>query len=233
MQDCGFPGQQVAPFRFASGLAAAAACLMASAWAGSPDLRLGIANHAFDHLGGIGNQADAAARSGANIIYVTGLGGFGYNGLPEQTELAAQKQATAAYLKQARTHGIHLAIGYVCATSIVRLDQFDRHWPDELRREFHSAPSEWRQQDRNGKVLRSWYGDDDEAACMNNPDWRAYERFVVRQQIEAGCDGIFFDNPTVHPEGCYCRWCMEKFEEFIKANGGMHDSNRLKGTGQL
>ena len=36
---------------------------------------------------------------------------------------------------------------------------------------------------------------------MNNPDWRAYERFMVRQQLEAGCDGIFFDNPTVHPQG--------------------------------
>src|SRR4051812_6895994 len=51
---------------------------------------------------------------------------------------------------------------------------------------------------------------------MNNPDWRAYERSMVRQQFQAGCDGIFFDNPTVHPDGCYCRWCMEKFAEFIR-----------------
>jgi len=37
---------------------------------------------------------------------------------------------------------------------------------------------------------------------MNHPDWRTYERFMVRQQLESGCDGIFFDNPTVHPQGC-------------------------------
>jgi hypothetical protein len=54
---------------------------------------------------------------------------------------------------------------------------------------------------------------------MNNPDWRAYERFMVRQQLEAGCDGIFFDNPTVHPQGCYCRYCMDKFAGFLQREG--------------
>jgi hypothetical protein len=50
---------------------------------------------------------------------------------------------------------------------------------------------------------------------MNNRDWRAYEKFIVRQQLEAGCDGIFFDNPTVHPQGCYCEYCMEAFDGFL------------------
>jgi len=195
--------------------------------ASSADLRVGIAGHAFDHLGGIGNQATTAGRSGANIIYVTGLGGIGYNGLPDQTELTKQRQATIDYLSQAKRNGIRLAIGYVCATSIVKLDQFDRHWPDDLRRQFHASPAEWRQQDRRGKVLRSWYGGDYEAACMNNPDWRTYERVIVRQQLETGCDGIFFDNPTVHPEGCYCRWCMEKLSDFMKTEGGIRDFEPL------
>jgi hypothetical protein len=50
---------------------------------------------------------------------------------------------------------------------------------------------------------------------MNNPDWRAYEKYIVRQQLESGCDGIFFDNPTVHPQGCYCEHCMKKFQQFL------------------
>ena len=54
---------------------------------------------------------------------------------------------------------------------------------------------------------------------MNNPDWRAYQRFMVRQQIESGHDGIFFDNPTVHPQGCYCAHCMKKFGEFLEREG--------------
>ncbi len=203
---------------------------LTSATAGPSDLRPGIAEHAFDHLGSIGEQAGAAARSGANIIYVSGLGAVGYLGLPEQTELLKQREATAAYLKQAKRNGIRLAIGYVCATSIVKLDQFDRHWPPVLRQQFHAPPTDWRQQDRQGKVLRSWYGGDYEGACMNNPDWRAYERFIVRQQLEAGCDGIFFDNPTVHPDGCYCHWCMEKFAQFIRKEPALRTFDAGDGT---
>jgi hypothetical protein len=178
-------------------------------------LAVGVAGHAFDHLGNIGDQADAAAASGANIIYASGLGALGYQGLPAEPEFLKQKEHVAAYVTKARKSGIRLAIGYVCATSIVKLDTFDRHWPESLRKRFHSAPAEWRQIDRNGKPLKSWYGGDYEPACMNNPDWRSYEKFMVRQQLEAGCDGIFFDNPTVHPQGCYCSHCMDAFDRFL------------------
>ena len=54
---------------------------------------------------------------------------------------------------------------------------------------------------------------------MNNPDWRRYQEFIVRLQIESGHDGIFFDNPTVHPQGCYCEHCMRKFKEFLAREG--------------
>jgi len=183
------------------------------------DLAVGIAGHAFDHLGNIGDQAEAAAASGANIIYVSGLGALGYQGLPAEPEFLIQKDQVAAYIANARKHGIRLAIGYVCATSIVKLNTFDRHWSDTLRTQFHSPPADWRQVDRQGKPLKSWYGGDYEPACMNNPDWRAYEKFIVRQQLEAGCDGIFFDNPTVHPQGCYCAYCMNAFDSFLHKSG--------------
>jgi hypothetical protein len=52
---------------------------------------------------------------------------------------------------------------------------------------------------------------------MNNPDWRTYEKFMVLQQLQAGHDGIFFDNPTVHPDGCFCEFCMKKFGQFLAA----------------
>jgi hypothetical protein len=194
--------------------------LALSAIASEPEeLRVGIAGHAFDHLAAIGEQADAAAASGANIIYITGLGGLGYSGLPAPEEILRQRTATQTYLRQARQHGIRLAIGYICATSIVKLETFDRNWPANFRVQFHSAPAEWRQQSRDGTSLPSWYGGDYQAACMNHPDWRAYEKFIVRQQLESGCDGIFFDNPTVHPQGCYCPHCMSKFEQFLKTGG--------------
>jgi hypothetical protein len=198
----------------------------------SPELRVGDAGHAFDHLGNIGEQAEAAAASGANILYVTGLGGLGYNGLPGPDEMVRQHEHTRAYIQQAKAKGVRLAIGYVCATSIVKLETFDRNWPPDLRAQFHSPPSAWRQQARNGSVLPSWYGGDYQPACMNNPDWRAYERFIIRQQLDSGCDGIFFDNPTVHPQGCYCDFCMKKFGDFLK-HEGMASTNSIAGLRDL
>lgn len=187
-----------------------------SALASPRELRTGRAGHAFDHLGGISEQAEVAAASGANIIYATGLGGPGYLGLPPVHELQRARKASGAYLERARQKGIQLALGYVCATSMVKLDTFDQHWTPEFRAQFRTPPEQWRQQDQLGRPLPSWYGGDYVPACMNHPDWRAYERFVVRQQLESGCDGIFFDNPTVHPRGCYCCYCMARFLEFMQ-----------------
>ena len=183
------------------------------------DLQVGAAGHAFDHLGGIDAQARAAVMSGATIIYGTGFGALGYEGLPATKGIEDSHHATKAYLTEAKKNGLQLAIGYVCATSIVKLETFDRNWPKEFRGQFSSPPSEWLQLDREGKALPSWYGGDYRPACMNHPDWRSYEKFIVRQQIEAGFDGVFFDNPTVHPQGCYCRYCMTEFALFL-----LHDN---------
>jgi hypothetical protein len=183
------------------------------------ELRTGRAGHAFDHLGGIGEQAETAAASGATIIYATGLGGVGVNGLPPANELAELRRHASEYNRQAKARGIKLSIGYLCATSIVKLESYDANFPPELKQQLKTSPAEWLQQDRQGKPLASWYGGDYRPACMNNPDWRTYESYMVRQQLETGHDGIFFDNPTVHPQGCYCPHCMKRFAAFLEENG--------------
>jgi hypothetical protein len=184
-------------------------------------LRTGIAGHAFDHNGEISDQADAALASGCNIIYCGRIGELGYGGLPEESKLAKARDGMLAYTKKSKKDGIRLAIGYVCATSIVKLDAFDHNWTAKFRAQFHTPPADWRQQDKDGKPLPSWYGGDYQPACMNNPDWRTYEKNILRMELESGCDGIFFDNPTVHPNGCYCPFCMGGFAKFLakKANG--------------
>jgi hypothetical protein len=202
-----------------TGFVAGAVWTAQAAVEATSELRVGTAGHAFDHLGSIGDQADAAAESGATIIYVSGLGGLGYLGLPDEAELARQRTATVQYVQHARKQGIRLALGYVCSTSIVDLEHFGQHWTAAFRARFRTPAVAWRQQDRQGNPLPSWYGGQYQPACMNHPDWRAYEHFIVRQQLEAGCDGIFFDNPTVHPQGCYCRYCMERFADFLKQEG--------------
>ena len=195
------------------------------------ELRVGRAGHAFDHVGPINDQAATAAASGATIIYASGFGSLGYEGLPATSELAVKREAFAKYNREAKGAGIELSIGYVCATSIVRLDGFDKNWSAEFRAQFKTPPGEWRQCDRAGRPLASWYGGDYHPACMNNPDWRAYERAVVRMQLESGHDGIFFDNPTVHPQGCYCEHCMTKFAAYLK-DAGVEVKSQAAGGGE-
>src|SRR5688572_1100494 len=76
-------------------------------------LALGVAGHAFDHLGAIGEQAEAAAASGFNIIYATGCGGAGYEGLPPADKLAEMMRQSAEYNTRARAQGIKVILGYV------------------------------------------------------------------------------------------------------------------------
>jgi hypothetical protein len=214
--------------RFASCILALCACRTPAEDLGP--LAVGVAGHAFDHLGGIGDQAAAAAASGATIIYASGFGGLGYGGLPAPGELGPAGKRFGDYVRQAKASGIKLAFGYVCATSIVKLDTFDRNWAPALRRQFTRPPAQWLQVGRDGKPLASWYGGDYRPACMNNPDWRAYEKFIVRLQLESGHDGIFFDNPTVHPQGCYCEHCMARFAKFLAKDGARLD---IEATGSI
>ncbi len=76
---------------------------------GPRELRVGLAGHAFDHLGNLGEQAEAAAASGANIIYATGLGAVGCSGLPPTEDLALQRRAASDYTRRAKSRGIRLA----------------------------------------------------------------------------------------------------------------------------
>jgi hypothetical protein len=54
----------------------------------------------------------------------------------------------------------------------------------------------------------------------NNPVWRQYLKAVVRLQIDAGCQGIHFDEAEVpitslQYGGCFCRSCVRGFAEHL------------------
>ncbi len=193
--------------------------LLAVAAQAAPDLRVGASLHAFDHLGGFSQQAEAAAACGVTVLYATGLGGDGYTGIPAPEAWAKHLKDSRDYTAKAKQSGVPTVLGYLCATSIVGLDKFAENWTPEMKAEFHTTPDTWLQQDSEGHALPSWYGGEYRPACMNNPDWRSYQKFMVRAQLETGHDGIFFDNPTVHEKGCYCSHCMEKFAAFLAAEG--------------
>jgi hypothetical protein len=122
-----------------------------------PDpLAVGVAGHAFDHLGGIGDQAEAAAGSGATIIYDTGFGSIGYGGWPGAEKLAEAGRAIGGYVRRAKGAGIRVDIGYLCATSIVKLETFDANWTAEFRGRFKTAPATWLQRRRTVTGDLSW-----------------------------------------------------------------------------
>lgn len=175
--------------------------------------------HGFDHLDQLDKQAEPAYQCGVSVLYATGLGVCGYMGIPPEEEWEKTKKEVREYVNHAKSLGIPVVLGYLCSTSIVGLKTFDQHWFDDFKQQFSSAPKDWLQQDIHGNSLPSWYGGEYNPACMNNPDWRAYQRFMVKTSLELGLDGIFFDNPTVHPDGCYCRFCMEKFSKYLERNG--------------
>ncbi len=100
------------------------------------ELLPGYAFPAFDHLGEIAHQAKTAAACGATILDATGLGGEGYSGLPEAAQWAKSRESAAAYVREAKSRGIRLMIGYLCATSIVDLPKFDAHWDASFRPAF-------------------------------------------------------------------------------------------------
>jgi hypothetical protein len=54
----------------------------------------------------------------------------------------------------------------------------------------------------------------------NNPLWREYLKAVIRIQIDAGVDGVQLDEAetpltAMQYGGCFCRTCMEGFEEHL------------------
>jgi hypothetical protein len=65
---------------------------------------------------------------------------------------------------------------------------------------------------------------DREHACYlmdsNNPVWREYLKAIIRIQIDAGVDGIQFDEPdgpiaALRYGGCFCRDCMTGFRRYL------------------
>ncbi len=56
----------------------------------------------------------------------------------------------------------------------------------------------------------------------NNPVWREYLKAIVRLQIDAGVQGVHFDESEVpitslQYGGCFCRTCVEGFREYLAA----------------
>jgi len=82
---------------------------------------------------------------------------------------------------------------------------------------------DWYARDARGRLIFYYTGR--YMTCWLHPLWRAHLREMVRGVIEAGADGVFFDNPWhggqplnflgtwIGGAGCYCERCNEAFRD--------------------
>jgi len=200
----------------------------------SEKISVGRLRPAFDHLGNIGGQMEAAAASGCTVVYATGLGAYSYTGLPPRATLDAYLQQLREYNRKAHAGGVHTVLSYLCATSIVGIDRFATNWSEYFPgRPPEFTPQRMLQQDRQGKILPSWYGADYVPADMWNPYWREYTKLTLRLVVASGHDGVFFDNPTVHTQGNFSPYAMKAWASFLRRAGIAAVSDELEPLREL
>ncbi len=90
---------------------------------------------------------------------------------------------------------------------------------------FQTVPESegWRQQGPDGEPVPYGGIDYDNRLvtrylmCCNHPEWRAYQKRRIQAALEAGIDGIFWDNNFSR---CHCPICQQKFRAFTKQRFG-------------
>jgi hypothetical protein len=107
---------------------------------------------------------------------------------------------------------------------------FEQYFPDGLRNSAGEVVTDlWEEacsRDIHGNPLHAHWVEcpDREHQChymdINNPVWREYLKAIIRIQIDAGVDGIQFDEPSsplsaLQYGGCFCRDCMTGFAEYL------------------
>ncbi len=150
-------------------------------------------------LTGVTRLARAASCNWAYLTY-----NWGFPPEVEREDWEAFRQALPAY----QAAGIRV-FGYVQLSNYVVAGSY--------------AAKDWYAQDPRGRPFYYYTGR--YMRCWRHPDWRDHLRQMVWGIVQAGADGVFFDNPWhgTQPQysagawmggaGCYCPSCREAFRE--------------------
>lgn len=148
--------------------------------------------------------------------------GFGEILPPEMVEKAIEK--VKDFISKVRETGVEYIIPYICSQTIVGNHvkrtgfwKFYDRWEDYLGFGVPPKPDEdpikWMQQEYvctpNYPYPFIRY-----RPCMNNPYWREWLKFIVRQIALLGYNGVFVDNNVM---SCYCDICQKKFVEYLSS----------------
>lgn len=150
-------------------------------------------------------------QAAVDWIWVTWSVGF-----PPQDE-ALQQRELERYIRSCHDRGIRVT-AYVSLTNA---------FPAAWRRRGHPI-DDWLQRDAQGRAIPygavAYAGEPTRhLVCLRQPDWQAYLDRHVRSAVDAGVDGILYDNVGA---GCQCSRCETAFREFARQVAG-RDFDRL------
>ena len=139
-----------------------------------------------------------AKRNHVTTMTLVWSPGFSHEGDEVQWEILRQ------YIPKAHRKGIKIVL-YHSLTNCFWQEVFPRV----------PEANEWRQLDHDGSnvpyMAATYHGEVSRILmCVNNRGWRDYFKEKVRLALEAGADGLFFDNLF---SKCFCPVCRQGFAE--------------------
>jgi hypothetical protein len=147
-----------------------------------------------------------AQEAGCNWAYL--MYDWGFPPEIEHADWEDFKQAVKIY----QAEGIRV-FGYVQSSNCVYQGSY--------------VDKDWYALDPQGKQFHYYTGR--YMTCWSHPEWREHLRKIVKGIVQAGADGVFFDNPwhgtdPMHflgawmgSAGCYCQRCQAAYREFSGA----------------
>lgn len=135
------------------------------------------------------------------------------------------------YIERAHAAGVQVVTSYICLMTTggepdrrLGVWRFWDHW--DAFGEFHLPPRPedpitWQQREPDGSEHHFYTKEHAAYApmfrysnCVNNPNFRAYVRWIVEEAARAGLDGVFVDNGG--SQRCYCDHCRAGFDARLR-----------------
>jgi len=146
---------------------------------------------------------------------------------------AEKRAAIPEYVASMKAAGVDRVLAYICMMTTggdpetrtgfwALWDNWDAFSEFDIPPRPEEDPIAWQQRQVDGSPVIAYTRE--HAAykpmfrwtnCVNNPAWRAYQRWVTEEAARCGIDGFFVDNAgTQH---CYCEHCRAGFEEWLRS----------------
>ncbi|MEA3400418.1 MAG: hypothetical protein U9R79_04160 [Armatimonadota bacterium] len=143
----------------------------------------------------------------------------------------AHREQVKAYIEAAHARGVEVVTSYICMMTTgghpdrrLGIWRFWDNWEAFEQFDLPAKPEDpitWQQRKPDGSEHHFYRKEHEPYApmyrysnCVNNPNFHAYQRWVVEEAARAGLDGVFVDNAG--SQRCYCAWCRDGFDQWLR-----------------